>query len=84
MDDYTQAQQKYAGTGENCNIVLDVILNQVKKIYKSFGEYIFYQYYMVLSTLSRYLKFISFFFVCEKLKYQNIIYIKFEKVLFTG
>ena len=36
MDDYTLAQQKYAGTGENCNIVLDVILNQVKKKLQKF------------------------------------------------
>ena len=29
MGDFAQAQQKYAGTGENCNIVITVIFYPV-------------------------------------------------------
>ena len=29
MGDFTQPQQKYAGTGENCNIAIPVIFYQV-------------------------------------------------------
>ena len=32
MSDFTQQQQKYAGTGENCNIVVDVMSYPVNKI----------------------------------------------------
>ena len=31
MGDFTEPQQKYAGTGENCNIVITVIFYQVNK-----------------------------------------------------
>ena len=32
MGDFTQAQQKYAVTGENCNIEIPVIVYPVKKL----------------------------------------------------
>jgi len=31
MGDFTQPQQKYAGTGENCNIAIPVIFHPVIK-----------------------------------------------------
>ena len=31
MGDFTQPQQKYAGTGENCNIAIPVIFYPVRK-----------------------------------------------------
>ena len=32
MGDFTQPQQKYAGTGENCNIAIVVIFKNFMKI----------------------------------------------------
>ena len=69
MDDYTQPQRKYAGTGENCNIVIIVLLNKVKNVYEIFGEYFFYQYLMVL--LFQDIWNLFDFFVCAKSKNLN-------------
>ena len=38
MGDFTQPQQKYAGTGENCNIAIPVIY-PVIKLYENFCAY---------------------------------------------
>ena len=46
MGEFTQPQQKYAGTGENCNIVIAVIFYPVNKlkfrdILKSVAKFLF-------------------------------------------
>ena len=39
MSDFTQQQQKYAGTGENCNIVVNVMFYPVNQISTNFFEW---------------------------------------------